>query len=179
MKHQKIIVILVAVVAIGTAVAGLWIHNRHVNNTKAHSVNTTQSTPNAPIKGPTSSGTAPTTGTSTPNSTSDNQQGDGPIAPAGSTFVSDHNRQLSNSKLSSEQSVCNTSPGASCVIEFSQNGVTKSLPAKTTDSYGTAYWSWTLQEIGLTPGSWQITAKATLNGQTKTAQDATNLNVQP
>lgn len=101
------------------------------------------------------------------------------IAPTGS-FVSNHHPNLSGSPApNQEQSVCNTTPGATCDIEFTNNGITKSLGAKTADSSGATYWTWTLQSIGLAHGSWKITAKATLNNQTKTAIDALLLDVQP
>lgn len=97
------------------------------------------------------------------------------ITPTGD-FVSDHHPNLSGSPApNSMTSVCNTTPGATCAITFTNNGVTKSLPTVTTDAGGAVYWNWTLQNIGLTVGSWQITAIASLDGQTKTASDALQL----
>ena len=95
------------------------------------------------------------------------------IAPSGN-FVSSHTNVPANA---TEQSVCTTTPGASCTITFTQNGVTKSLTAQTTDKGGSTYWTWTPQSIGLTAGSWTITATATLSGQTQSANDATPLKV--
>lgn len=96
------------------------------------------------------------------------------------TFVSNHQPSLSGSPSSKqEQSTCNTSPGATCDIEFSKNGITKALGAKTADSSGAVYWTWNIQDSGLTAGPWKITAKASLNGQTKTAEDSLELNIQP
>lgn len=90
-------------------------------------------------------------------------------------YVSNHKPSLSSQP--DEQSVCNTSPGATCRIEFSQNAVTKTLPAKTADKSGAVYWSWKLQDLGLSEGTWQITVKASLNDQIKTAQDPLALEV--
>lgn len=96
------------------------------------------------------------------------------------TFVSNHKPNLSGSPApSQEQSVCNDVPGSTCVIEFSQNGITKSLQSKTIDNSGSAYWTWRLQDLGLTQGSWQISAKANLGSDTKTASDSLPLEVGP
>lgn len=101
------------------------------------------------------------------------------IAPTG-TFVSNHRPNLGGSPApNEEQSTCNTTPGATCQISFTYNGVTKSLPAQTADSGGATYWTWDLQDIGLTEGSWQIQATARLNGKTLTGSDALKLEVQP
>jgi hypothetical protein len=101
------------------------------------------------------------------------------LTPSGN-FVSNHRPNLSGSPApNSMESTCTTTPGATCQILFTRNGVTKSLDAQTTDRNGSAFWSWKLQDIGLTEGSWQIQAKATLNNQTKTANDSLNLEVGP
>jgi hypothetical protein len=97
------------------------------------------------------------------------------IAPSGS-FVSNHHPNLSGTPApNAMSSVCNTTPGASCQISFTKDGVTKSLGAQTADANGATYWNWKLQDIGLTEGTWGVQASATLNGQTKTASDAMDL----
>lgn len=99
------------------------------------------------------------------------------VAPFGS-FVSNHRPGLNNSPTT-EQSVCNTTPGATCNIQFTNgSGVTKNLGAETVDGNGTAYWSWSIDGANLASGNWQITAVATLNGQTQTTTDPTPLEVQ-
>lgn len=91
-------------------------------------------------------------------------------------FVSNHHPNLSGSPAPNTiASVCNTTPGASCKIVFSKDGVTKELPSQVTDANGSAYWTWKLQDIGLTAGSWKIQAIASLNGQTKDASDALDM----
>ncbi|HKR82361.1 MAG TPA: hypothetical protein VJR27_05195 [Candidatus Saccharimonadales bacterium] len=90
-------------------------------------------------------------------------------------FVSSHVNVPANA---TEQSVCTTTPGATCVITFTSNGTTKSLPSQATDRGGSAYWTWTPQSIGLTTGIWTVTASATLNGQTQSTTDATPLKVE-
>ena len=103
----------------------------------------------------------------------------GLLSPTGD-FVSNHHPNLSGSSASnSVTSVCNTTPAASCTISFTQNGITKSLSAETVDSGGSAYWNWTLKDVGLTTGSWSIQAAASLGGQTKTATDAMMLTISP
>lgn len=97
--------------------------------------------------------------------------------PSDSTFVSNHNPKLSAGLAL--DSVCNTSPGATCKIIFTKDGVSKSLPDKIADSGGSAYWTWTLSDVGLTAGTWKVTATATLGTQTKTAADAQALEVSP
>lgn len=97
------------------------------------------------------------------------------FTPTGS-FVSNHHPNLSGSPApNTMSSVCNTTPRATCKITFTKDGSTKELPAHTVDANGSAYWNWKLQDIGLTAGTWKITAVASLNGQTKTASDAMDL----
>jgi hypothetical protein len=103
------------------------------------------------------------------------------IAPTGN-YVSNHGLNGSSVTYNSqESSSCSTTPGATCQITFTQNGAQpKQLPAEQTDEGGITYWNnWTPASIGLTSGSWQIEAIATLNGQTKTATDALDLVVSP
>jgi hypothetical protein len=109
-------------------------------------------------------------------SASNGDTGVAPTAPTGD-FVSAHGDTahpiVPGTALSS---VCNTIPGASCQIVFTQDGTTHTLDAETTDRGGAAYWnSWTPQSIGLTSGSWQVKAVATANGQTASAADALKL----
>lgn len=101
------------------------------------------------------------------------------VTPTGN-FISDHHPNLSGSPAPNQMaSDCTTTPAASCQITFTMNGTTKSLPAKTTDAQGSAYWNWTLQSIGLTAGTWTVKAVATLNGSASVATDARGLVVAP
>ena len=94
------------------------------------------------------------------------------VAPYGQ-FVNFHNPASLDAK---EQSVCSTSAGASCTISFTMGSTTKSLPAKTADGSGAAIWtSWTPRSIGLSKGTWTITARATAGNQTKATEDSTKL----
>lgn len=98
------------------------------------------------------------------------------FAPTG-PFVSNHRPNLSGQPAPNTiNSVCNTTSGAMCQIIFTKDNVTKSLPAQLTDEGGATYWNgWKLQDVGLTAGTWHITAKATLGSQTETSTDALNM----
>lgn len=151
-----------------------------IHQTAKPSTNTKQ---NRNQSSPTGAGSGSSSGsissTSPSSSTSQQKtapQGPAPITPYGN-FVSNHNPTLSGS-LSNEESVCNTTPGAICYITFTQNGVIKKLPAETADSNGSVFWTWNVGSAGFTTGNWQITAYATLNEQTVSAQDKIELNVQ-
>lgn len=130
---------------------------------------------NAKTTGPTSSTTpTPAKNTGSPSST------DNTLTPSG-TFVSNHKPGLgSTSAPSQEQSVCNTSPGATCVIQFvNKDGITKMLLAQTAGSSGSVIWNWDVKQAGFSQGSWQITAIASLNGQTETSMDVLPMQIQP
>ncbi|HKU19074.1 MAG TPA: hypothetical protein VJP80_07465 [Candidatus Saccharimonadales bacterium] len=107
----------------------------------------------------------------TGNGTPTTQSGDPPETPSG-TFISNHTPSLSGSPYpSQEQSVCNTTPGASCQIVFTKDDLTRSLPTQTTNSDGSALWTWDVNAAGFTEGTWNATVTATLNGKTATATD--------
>jgi hypothetical protein len=100
-----------------------------------------------------------------------------PVTKPSGSFVSNHKPGQNNSPLE-EASVCNTTANINCQITFTKDGITKSLPSKTADSAGTAYWpSWTSQSIGLTTGNWTVTAVATNTQQTESTADTLALQV--
>jgi hypothetical protein len=77
-------------------------------------------------------------------------------------------------------STCITTPGIQCEIQFNMDGVTKTLGPQTTASNGAATWSWTLQEVGLTQGTWIVTAVAAPGASNSvTATDPMQLTVGP
>ncbi|OGL37046.1 hypothetical protein A3B63_03620 [Candidatus Saccharibacteria bacterium RIFCSPLOWO2_01_FULL_49_22] len=130
------------------------------------------------------SSTVPSADSSSPSETpkqgssATSSNGAAPITPYGN-FVSNHSPNLDGVPApSSIQSVCNTSPGASCYIEFTNSdGVVKKLTSQKTDGNGATYWYWDVAQAGFTVGFWKITVVATLNGQPATATDAINLEV--
>lgn len=108
------------------------------------------------------------------NSTVDNpidSTGQPPAVPYGQ-FVSSHHADQNTA----EQSACTTTPGASCYIKLTKGNDSQTLQAQLTDANGAAIWNWSTSS--LSPGSWQITAVATLNSQTKSATDAMALTIQ-
>jgi hypothetical protein len=98
-------------------------------------------------------------------------------APTGN-FVSNHRPNLDGDPAPNEiQSVCVTTPGATCVIVFTKGSVTKQLPPQQTDLGGAAYWTWKLKDIGVTEGTWKVEAKVTRGSQSQTATDPIMLEV--
>jgi len=89
------------------------------------------------------------------------------IAPYGN-FVSNH-KPGQNGAPFDENSVCNTTPGATCYIQFTMGSQTKKLEGRIADEGGVASWDWTASNLA--SGKWIITAVATLNGQSKSTQD--------
>lgn len=162
-----------------------WLWNKN----KIQTDSTTQTTVGSGVEPTDMPGELPDTVVTTPEpnpdpnvpggSTGSNASGTaGPAVPAGA-FVSNHKPSLSSPGRNQVASACNSTEGATCVISFTKGGVTKSLQAKQTDENGSVTWEWTLQQLGLTAGSWKIKAAATLNGQTKTAEDPLTLDVEP
>jgi len=121
------------------------------------------------------SSTSDQTKTAVNNSATITTGGPPPQVPTGN-FVSNH--RPGGSAPTSEASTCNTTPGAVCYIQFTKGSITKKLDAQTTGKDGGAIWYWDVKSAGLEAGSWKVTAVATLNGQTQTADDGLALEVQ-
>ncbi len=142
------------------------------------------STPTSHVPGGTDNN--PTTGSGASKDEGDNQPGTPPATnvqprtPTGQ-FVSNHLPNLSGKPYSNhENSVCTTTPGVLCEIRFTLGSTVKALPPQRTNENGDATWpDWTLQSIGLTEGSWRITAVAANGSKTATAEDVTNMEVKP
>ena len=98
-----------------------------------------------------------------------------PYTPWGG-FVSNHHP--GNGTPTTETSVCNTTPGASCYIKFTNDGQTRTLDTKVADANGSVVWNWDVSNAGFSSGSWQVSAVATLNGQTASATDTQALVIQ-
>ena len=99
------------------------------------------------------------------------------VKPVG-TFVSNHSPNLSgNPAPNTIVSTCRTSPHIDCVITFSKDGLTKSLPVQTTDANGNTNWNWQLQDLNLTAGDWQISVTATSGNTSQTSNDVMPLRV--
>jgi hypothetical protein len=155
-------------------VVGVFALTHHKTTTIVPSTNPlADSTSGMPV--PSSSPTNQNSSTSNSSANSSTQTGPPPAIPYGN-FVSNHHP--GGSAPTSEASTCNTSVGATCYIEFTKGSEVKKLDPETTDARGAAIWYWDVDTAGLNTGSWTVTAVATLNGQTKTANDAQPLVVQ-
>jgi len=165
---------LVGLVALLVVVGGVYSY--HLSSKKKPALTVDQYT-KGQVNQPTSSSNSTSSKQSSNSSTSSTSGSKTTVttaslaAPSGN-FVSDHHPNLSGTPApNSMTSVCNTTPGASCQISFTSDGTTKSLATEVTDGGGTTYWYWKLQDIGLTAGSWTITAKSSMSGSTKTSTD--------
>lgn len=97
----------------------------------------------------------------------------GSVAAPQGNFVSNHRVGTSDTI----ESICNTTRGATCDISFTSSNATKSLGRKTVGQDGTASWIWTPASIGLSAGSWQINATATLGDAQNSSKDPRNLEI--
>ena len=166
-KHSKLPYVLGAVVIL-VIVGSIYAYHVHSKKKPIATVNQytkgQASQPNSPANSSNQTVNPPTSSKTAGASAS-------LVAPTGN-FVSDHHPNLSGSPApNSMTSVCNTSPGASCQISFTNGGTTKSLPTQVTDGGGATYWYWKLQDIGLTSGSWKISATSSMGSDSLSSTD--------
>ena len=90
------------------------------------------------------------------------------------TFVSSHNAMLNGDV----ESICVTTLGATCYINFTSGQSSHSLDAKQANSDGVVAWIWTPKSVGLSTGEWKVSAITKLNGQSETKVDAYPLIIQ-
>jgi cytoskeletal protein RodZ len=176
-KNLKPALILLLVVAL--AVAGFWVMNRHTKPVSGPIPTTSVKSAASPDKKkPAGETTTPTSQDKSAGGDQTNPTSDIPLpsAPSG-TFVSSHHVSLSNKSTRQEQSACNTIASATCYIEFSKDGVVKTLPKQVADSNGVVIWNWDVSDAGLDAGSWKITAIASSGGVTKSTTDTLSLEV--
>lgn len=177
--YAGISLLVVALVMLVAELTG-FIHLLHKNTSVSPVIPTSETSGSAPSS---SSGSSPaktpsTKGSDSPVSAGSTTKSYLPLYAPYGDFVSNHHPNLSGSPApSGETSVCNTTPGATCYIRFTKGASTTSLPSKTTDSNGAAYWTWDVKTAHLTAGDWIISAVANLNGQTKSTIDQTPLSV--
>jgi len=164
---------------------GIFFWYRHVNHKKIEVVSaTTVNTSNNSDKNATGGNVSNPPSTSSSNNSSKGQTtstgnqttGNTPQPPSGN-FVSNH-EPGANGSPEEEQSVCNVRSGVTCSLSFTKGNVTKSLNAQVASSTGSVSWDWTPSSIGLTTGSWTITATASLDGYSSSTQDKILLEVQ-
>ena len=158
------------------------IRNQTVIPTEDSSSNNTNPEENpASPSSPSGEGAIPKDKDTSPSSSSlPPSSGIAPAKPYG-TFISNHRPSLSgrNSVPSAVESVCQGTPGAKCYIVFTKDGKTKNLPEKTIGRDGSVDWEWDVKTAGFSVGSWKIEVISSLNGQSASATDSLNLEVQP
>jgi|SRR5579862_1146368 len=175
-----VIIVLVAVLEI-TNTTHIFHHQSIPPVIPTHGSSTTSSSNSS--QSSLKSNSTPSSNSSAKNPLPSPSSGSTLITPFGD-FVSNHNPgapdQNGNPTPTSETSVCDTTPGATCYISFTNsNGQTTQLPTQTAGSDGSTSWDWDVsQDAHLTKGEWQITAVASLNGQTKSTNDPTKLTIQ-
>jgi hypothetical protein len=140
--------------------------NKATDHTTSPTANPAVPTTNPSPKDPSSD--SPSNGTTTPSSAPLNE-------PVG-TFVSNH-MPGQNGSPTQETSTCTSTPSASCTIKFTMGEYERTLAAKTVGPSGTVSWSWDIADYSFPAGKWQVTASATLNGQTKTTADPQPLEI--
>ncbi len=157
-------------------IVSLYIFRHHSNKAtipSTHAVVNNQGTnQNNSVSGNPSSSSTTSNPKSTTSGSSPTNTDNTLIAPYGS-FVSNHHPGSSDQELS----VCTTSPGATCYIQFTNGQSVKKLDSQTVSGDGTAYWSWNIKT--LSPGTWTISAVASFGSQIKTTNDQLTLEVQP
>lgn len=172
-KHKKIA--LSSIIVIVLLAFGVFIL-LHSSNSIVSSKKTTHPTASKQSKQSTPKSTAKSNST-TPSITTNNTPTITPAGPSNSSqtleapfgsFVSNNNPSLSNSSQSYELSSCETTPGATCYIKFTNaQGQNIILPSQVVDSQGVTSWGWNVNTKGFTVGTWSVTAIASLNGQDK------------
>lgn len=99
------------------------------------------------------------------------------LSPSGA-FLSSHRLSLSGSGVpSNARSVCQTSPGASCVITFTNGSTSRSLPSQQVDAGGSTSWSWSVADVGLTAGHWEVQVTARRGAELRQVDEAIGLEV--
>lgn len=114
-----------------------------------------------------------------PGPGSDQPDGSGePLREPTGTFLSSHRLSQTGSGVPDRaRSVCNTTAGATCTITFTRDGVTRQLPPRTTDALGTAEWDWSVSELGLQVGHWDVQVTASRESEKRSVEEAIGLEV--
>lgn len=159
-----------------------WWHKSHSTVKVIQTNNHGQAVANPNVPGKEDNGQDTGTGAGASKDSASNEPAPSPtssVQPAKPTgqFISNHHPSLSgkNGIPNTETSTCSTTPGVDCQIRFTSGSVTKSLSAQKTDGNGNVIWNWKLQDIGLTVGTWKVTAVAINGGKAASAQDALQL----
>lgn len=180
-KNTKILVILVIIVLAVSVWAVIHYNvftNTNVTKQTSSSNQTTKKSNTQPSQSTQTqtTTTSPSTSTNSTSNTSakstDNTQSSTTLLNPYGQFVSNQTPSLSDPNQQTEVSTCETTPGASCYIEFIKSGsATITLKEQVTDSNGVTSWTWNLSKQGFAVGTWQVKAIAILGNQTKTATE--------
>jgi len=177
-KNQTSLLIGVIVVVVIATGAALFV----AKHRKAADLTVKPSTsPTPTVQGPAKTGSAPAgpeaagaTPTATPTTISN------PSHPAGEPLAAptliENSSTVSLSGATGMESTCQSVPGASCYIQASMGGTTKTVSqSETVPDSGAdgVILNWDASQAGLTAGSWAIEAIATLNGQTAASSPQT------
>ncbi len=178
-KRRRVITILVIVFIITlAAVSAHLLLGRYFNKKTATTSESPSTATGSQNTGSTSNSSGPVNSSTSTTNTAETPTVDTsvtPTAPSG-TFVSNHHPNLSATGAAGViTSTCSTTPGASCLIQFTSGGKTVSLPSQKADSNGNTYWTWTLQQVGATSGTWKISAVAVNGTKTSTTNDSLDL----
>lgn len=177
-RRKLLIVLIIILVALGVGLYMVFGNNSPASTEQRSSKTTSQQQGSSSSRSDDKSQESQSTSKNNPQGTPADSATK-PMTPTGG-FVSNHRPNLSGSPApNAMNSICQTTPGASCTIRFTMNGETKSLPSKTTGADGYASWDWKLQDLGITEGTWSVEAVATTSGGNTSATDATNLEVKP
>lgn len=172
--QKRLLLVAVLAVVVGGGVLGYKLVNRQPEVAKPNTKNTISNS-NADKTGQDNNSPSAPVSDKNANNTS---TGNDLVEPSGS-FVSSYSISFSKSKGDNIESLCNTTPGATCTIQLKKDGVIRTLGPTTANERGNATWNWTLQELNVTPGSWQIVVTAKLDNQTKSVTNLQNLEVSP
>ncbi|MDO8592012.1 MAG: hypothetical protein Q7R60_03800 [bacterium] len=178
LAKRPLLLMVALVLVVALVVIGLTRKHKSVSGTIPSTPSSSTTAPNSDKAG---NNAMPTTNSPLGNTDSSKSNASNTVtlplnAPWGN-FVSNHSPGKDGAPTS-EVSTCNTTPGATCTVQFIKDGVSRNLETKTTDSNGSVSWSWDIKDANLSSGKWQITAVATLNGQSKSTSDQLPLEVQ-
>lgn len=181
-KKYKIVIALVAIVLIGLGVYAFYVYKDNQERIDKFGSNKINPDKNTPAPSQKSENDTPNQGSisNSPNTDHSNNlppmdSNSEPRSPVG-VFASNHRPNISGSPSPSVlSSTCSTSPGAFCYIEFTNGTIKKSLPQKQVDQNGNTSWDWDIKDIGLTSGTWKVTAIAVNGSMQVKTQDPMDL----
>jgi hypothetical protein len=166
-RLSRTMVMTLILAAVALVLAGFWFWQQHQPASKSATV-TPQPSASVPMggHGPNTSVDAGPSHDATPSAAPTPVSN--PSHPVSSTLAAPTGSLLSSASCSgtcTEESICDTVPGATCELKATKDGQTLTVgPGKVADGNGTALWDWSTSQ--LTKGNWSVYAVASLNGST-------------